>query len=73
MHDLRRRAVLIGAWVLAGMAGAPFMSATPAGAEPLASETPDLALLRRTFALANEAKEGGNTPFAALSPMPGAM
>lgn len=64
MH-LQRRAILIGAGVLAGVAGAPLMSATPARAESIATEA-DLALLRRTFALANEAKASGNTPFGAL-------
>lgn len=66
MHDLRRRTALIGVGFLAGMVGAPFMSATPAGGEPPADETPDLVLLRRTFVLANEAKQSGNTPFGAL-------
>jgi tRNA(Arg) A34 adenosine deaminase TadA len=62
---LQRRAVLICAGALAGIVGTPFMNATSARREPTANEA-DLALLRRTFALANEAKQSGNTPFGAL-------
>ena len=46
------------------------MSATPAGGEPPANETPDLALLRRTFVLANQAKQAGNIRSAPWSLMP---
>lgn len=62
---LQRRAVLLGAGVLAGIAGTQFMGTTPAQAEPTASEA-DLALLRRTFELARDARKSGNTPFGAL-------
>ncbi len=62
---LQRRAVLLGAGVLAGIAGTQFTGSTPAQAEPTASEA-DLALLRRTFELAREARKSGNTPFGAL-------
>ena len=62
---LQRRAVLIGAGVLAGITTTPFMSAPPAQAESAPTEA-DLALLRRTFALAEESKNSGNTPFGAL-------
>ncbi|MFV9633726.1 nucleoside deaminase [Mycobacterium neumannii] len=65
MHHLQRRAVLLGAGLLAGMVSSPFTSGTPASAQPSATEA-DLALLRRTFALANEARANGNTPFGAL-------
>ena len=67
MQELPRRAVLIGAGVLAGVAAAPAMSATRAAADPsVQSETPDLALLRRTFVLADEARQGGGAPYGAL-------
>jgi hypothetical protein len=65
MRDLQRRAVLIGAGVLAAVVGAPLMNPGPARAEPTSTDA-DLALLRRTFALAVEARQSGNTPFAAL-------
>lgn len=42
------------------------MTAPAAGGDPPSAETVDLELLRRTFALANEAKRTGNTPFGAL-------
>ncbi len=63
--NLQRRAVLISAGVLAGITTTPFLSATPAQAESRPSEA-DLALLRRTFVLAGDARRSGNTPFAAL-------
>ena len=67
MQELPRRAVLIGAGVLAGVAAAPAMSETRAAADPsVQSETPDLALLRRTFVLADEARQGGGAPYGAL-------
>jgi tRNA(Arg) A34 adenosine deaminase TadA len=66
MQGLKRRAVLIGAGVLAGVAAAPFMSATPARGEPDPNDAPDLALLRRTFVLANEARQSGAAPYGAL-------
>lgn len=63
--QIQRRAVLLGAGVIAGIAGTQFVKTTPAHADPTASEA-DLALLRRTFALAREARQSGNTPFGAL-------
>jgi tRNA(Arg) A34 adenosine deaminase TadA len=66
MEELKRRAVLIGAGVLAGAAAAPFLSATPARGEPDLNDAPDLALLRRTFVLANEARQSGGAPYGAL-------
>jgi tRNA(Arg) A34 adenosine deaminase TadA len=66
MQELKRRAVLIGAGVLAGVAGAPFLVATQAHGEPDPNDAPDLALLRRTFVLANEARQNGGAPYGAL-------
>ncbi len=66
MEELKRRAVLIGAGVLAGAAAAPFLSATSARGEPDPNDAPDLALLRRTFVLANEARQSGGAPYGAL-------
>ncbi len=58
---------MIGAGVLAGIAAAPFMGATRAAAEPSADRAkPDLALLRRTFVLADEARRSGSAPYGAL-------
>jgi hypothetical protein len=70
MEELKRRAVLIGAGVLAGAAAAPFLSATPARGEPDPNDAPDLALLRRTFVLADEARQSGGLPTERWSPMP---
>ena len=55
MQDLQRRTVLLGAGVLVGLIGAPSVRAVPARAEPDPNDVPDLALLRRTFVLADEA------------------
>lgn len=66
MDDLPRRTVLLGAGVPAGMAGAPFVGAIPARGEPIPNDVVDLALLRRTFALANEARQSGSAPYGAL-------
>jgi tRNA(Arg) A34 adenosine deaminase TadA len=66
MQDLQRRTVLLGAGVLVGLVGAPFVGATPARAEPDPNDVPDLALLRRTFVLADEARRSGGAPYGAL-------
>ena len=67
MQNLPRRAVLIGAGFLAGTAASPFMGATRVAAEPsVDSATPDLALLRRAFVLADEARRSGSSPYGAL-------
>lgn len=66
MPDLDRRTVLLGAGILVGIAGAPVVSAIPARSEPDANTLPDLALLRRTFVLASEARQGGGSPYGAL-------
>lgn len=63
---LQRRTVLIGAGALAGLIGSPLlMNAPRADSEPGPTQV-DLALLRRTFAVAEQAKQSGNTPFGAL-------
>jgi tRNA(Arg) A34 adenosine deaminase TadA len=63
--NMQRRTVLLTVGVLAGLAGAPMMSAPPAHSQPAPTEH-DLALLRRTFELANLSRQSGNTPFGAL-------
>src|SRR5262245_4197138 len=66
MHDLQRRTVLLAAGALVGMAGSPFIGSTPARGEPNPKDVSDLALLRRTFVLATEARQGGSAPYGAL-------
>lgn len=69
MRGLQRRQVLLGAGVLVGLAGAPWVGAVPASAEPASNAVPtpaDLALLRRTFVLASEARQSGGAPYGAL-------
>lgn len=66
MQDVHRRAVLLGAGLLVGMAGAPFIGAVPARGEPDPNDVPDLALLRRTFVLAAEARQSGGAPYGAV-------
>jgi tRNA(Arg) A34 adenosine deaminase TadA len=66
MTDLHRRSVLLGAGVLLGVAGSSVIGVGRAGAEPDAADTADLALLRRTFVLADEARQGGGAPYGAL-------
>lgn len=60
---MQRRTVLLGAGVLIGMSGS---SLGAAGAEPNSVEAQDLALLRRTFELAEEARQSGSAPYGAL-------
>jgi tRNA(Arg) A34 adenosine deaminase TadA len=64
MGDLRRRNVLLGAGLLAGLAGSPFVGGGHAVGEP--NDTADLALLRRSFVLADEARRAGSAPFGAV-------
>src|ERR1700759_2846106 len=66
MTDLHRRSVLLGAGVLLGVAGSSVIGAGAARAEPVTADAPDLALLRRTFVLADEARQGGGAPYGAL-------
>jgi tRNA(Arg) A34 adenosine deaminase TadA len=65
MRYLQRRTVLLGVGALAGLAGATAVGPTQAHAEPAPSDA-DLALLRRTFVLAQEARQGGSAPYGAL-------
>ena len=66
MRDLRRRTLLLGAGVLAGIAGSPLVATRPASAQSGVGDAPDLALLRRTFVLADEARQNGGSPYGAL-------
>jgi tRNA(Arg) A34 adenosine deaminase TadA len=65
MQEIQRRQVLLAAGVLAGIVGSPLIAAAPAGAEPDANDA-DLALLRRSFVLADEARQAGGAPYGAL-------
>jgi tRNA(Arg) A34 adenosine deaminase TadA len=64
MPNLRRRTLLLGIGAFAGSAGV--FGVSPAGAQPAPDATPDLALLRRTFALAEDARRRGGAPYGAL-------
>jgi len=66
MQEVHRRTMLLGTGLLIGMAGAPFIGAIPAHGEPDPTDAPDLALLRRTFVLATEARQSGSAPYGAL-------
>jgi tRNA(Arg) A34 adenosine deaminase TadA len=66
MQEVHRRTVLLGTGLLVGMAGAPVIGAIPARGEPDPADAPDLALLRRTFVLATEARQSGSAPYGAL-------
>lgn len=59
-----RRAVLLGAGALAGLAGSALTAPPSVSAEP--DDGVDLSLLRRTFALASEARQLGGAPYGAL-------
>lgn len=59
-----RRAVLIGAGALAGLAGSVLADPVPVRAEP--GNGVDLDLLRRTFGLAAQARQMGGAPYGAL-------
>ncbi|MGW4098283.1 nucleoside deaminase [Mycobacterium sp. NPDC004974] len=65
MANLHRRTVLLGAGALVGLAGATAVGTGQAHAEPAPSDV-DLALLRRTFALAQDARRSGSAPYGAL-------
>jgi tRNA(Arg) A34 adenosine deaminase TadA len=66
MQELKRRSVLLGAGALAGLVAAPIVRTVPAFAEPDPNDAADLALLRRTFVLADEARQNGGAPYGAL-------
>jgi tRNA(Arg) A34 adenosine deaminase TadA len=66
MQELQRRQVLLAAGALVGVVGSPLVGAIPARGEPNSNDVPDLALLRRTFVLADEARQGGSAPYGAL-------
>ncbi len=67
MTDLNRRALLLGAGVVAGIAGSAFTGTPAARSEPGPDgRVVDLALLRRTFALADDARRVGGSPYGAL-------
>ncbi len=65
MQDVSRRSVLLGA-ALTGFAGVSTMVAAPSRSEPDAGDAVDLALLRRSFELAAEARQRGGAPYGAL-------
>jgi len=65
MQEIQRRQVLLAAGVLAGIVGSPLIAAAPAGAEPDTNDA-DFALLRRSFVLADEARQAGGAPYGAL-------
>lgn len=60
-----RRTVMLGAGLL-GLAGASLVHSSPAWSEPASADSADLALLRRTFVLASEARAMGGAPYGAL-------
>ena len=64
MRDVDRRAILLGAGALAGLAGWTTRTAPTARADP--DEPVDLNLLRRTFTLAEQARSIGGAPYGAL-------
>lgn len=66
MTGLNRRTVLLGAGVLAGAAGSVLGGTPAARADPGSASDVDLALLRRTFALADDARRVGGSPYGAL-------
>jgi tRNA(Arg) A34 adenosine deaminase TadA len=65
MQDRSRRAVLLGAGLLLGAPATALGAAGQAGASPEPSPE-DLAHLRRTFALAAQARQLGGAPYGAL-------
>ncbi len=66
MSDLNRRTVLMGAGVLAGLAGSALGLSAAAYSDPGPGQDVDLALLRRTFVLADDARRAGGAPYGAL-------
>lgn len=65
MPELDRRSIILGAGIVLGTVGSSFVPAAPVQADPL-DDTVDLALLRRTFTLAAEARQVGGAPYGAL-------
>ncbi|OKH78276.1 cytidine deaminase [Mycobacterium sp. ST-F2] len=65
MHEPNRRAVLRGAGLVLGASAAGISASGPAHAESDPSPR-DLAHLRRTFALAEQARQAGGAPYGAL-------
>jgi tRNA(Arg) A34 adenosine deaminase TadA len=65
MWELNRRTVLLGAGMLVGVSATTLVAAGPAGASPEPSPQ-DLVHLRRTFALAAQARQLGGAPYGAL-------
>ncbi len=65
MAEPNRRSVLRGTGLLLGASVAALRTAGPAPAEPGAGRE-DLARLRRTFALAEQARQSGGAPYGAL-------
>ena len=65
MQNLDRRAVLLGAAAVVGAVATPLVTAPRANAAPEPSSQ-DLALLRQTFALAEQARQRGGAPYGAL-------
>lgn len=65
MHEPNRRSVLRGTGLLFGASVVALRTAGPALAEPDAGPE-DLARLRRTFALAEQARQSGGAPYGAL-------
>lgn len=66
MHGLTRRTVFRSAGTLAALAGSGLAGAVPVRAEPTVGTDVDLALLRRTFELAAQARREGGAPYGAL-------
>ncbi len=56
----------MGAGVLAGIAGSALRSPPSAHSDPVPGPDVDLALLRRTFVLADDARRAGGAPYGAL-------
>ncbi len=56
----------MGAGVLAGIAGSALRSFPSAHSDPVPEPDVDLALLRRTFVLADDARRAGGAPYGAL-------
>ena len=61
-----RRTVLLGGGALAGLGGSALALPFRTRAEPAPDNAVDLTLLRRTFALASEARQMGGAPYGAL-------
>src|SRR5690349_18360087 len=66
MADLQRRSVLLRAGLVLGVAASSVVGAGAARGAPAAADEAALALLRRTFVLADEARRAGGAPYGAL-------